>query len=267
VSPWNAYIFSARRIRIAAHVAVVPPTTPTLTPMSMSIQMPQQIRRLAPGISGGPMELLETIQSHHGAMRLPLYAVTVTVPARAHTPVLLILHWHGFRRETAVRVPGVDLPPHAVPGSAVQIDEDWDTVATLDQAMLDAAWQLGAWDVERETRPPWWRLGAPASEALACRRAFGDYPDAGGEETVVAHAPDREDMLRMAANRGYIRWMFRPRKGGVWADIDDEDSTVDLAGGRSLPCPVAPQPCVAGRSGRTVYRLGRVDHLILRDSN
>jgi hypothetical protein len=253
---------------------------------TFSCGMPRSTRaasRVAPGRAGATrpampmgmppnaletsMEILETIQSHHSAMRLPLYAVTITVPARAHTPVLLILHWHGLRRATPVHVPGVDLPPHAVPGSAVQIDEDWDTVATLDQAMLDAAWQLGAWDVEREIRPPWWRLGAPASEALACRRAFGDYPDAAaGEETVVAQAPDREDMLRLAANRGYIRWMFRPRKGGVWAQLDDEDSTVDPAGGRSLPCPVPPQPCVAGRTGRTVYRLGRVDHLILPDS-
>jgi hypothetical protein len=212
------------------------------------------------------MEIFETIQSHHDAMRLPLYAVTVTVPARVNTPALLILHWHGFRRETAVRLPGIDIAPRAVAGSAVQIDQDWDSVAAVDQALLDAAWQLGAWEVERVTRPPWWRLGAPASEALACRRAFGDYPDADGtHDTIVAAAPDREDMMRLAADRGYIRWMFRPRKGGIWAELNDEDSTVDPAGGRRLPCPVPPQPCRAGHNARTVYRLGMVDHLIIPD--
>lgn len=214
------------------------------------------------------MDLFTTIQEHHGAMRLPLYAVTVTAAARVDTPVLLILHWHGFRRETPVRLPGVALPPRPVAGSAVQIDERWDSVAAVDQAMLDAAWQLGAWDVERVTHGPWRRLGAPASEALACRRAFGDYPDADGpEEAVIAEAPDRDAMMEVAARRGYIRWMFRPRKAGLWAWLNDRDSTVDEGGGRALPCPVPPRPWIGGRGNRFVYRLGHVDHIILPDTN
>ncbi len=111
-----------------------------------------------------------------------------------------------------------------------------------------------------------WR---PAGEALACRRAFGDYPDADNEqETVIAEAPDREAMMEMAARRGHIRWMFRPRKAGLWAQLDDEDSTVvDDGGGRPLPCPVAPRPWIGGRGSRFVYRLGHVDHLIVPDTH
>ncbi|ANN68683.1 diguanylate cyclase [Bordetella bronchialis] len=214
------------------------------------------------------MELFETIKAHHDAMRLPLYAVTVTAAARVDTPVLLMLHWHGFRRETPVHVPGVPMPPRPVPGSALQIDAHWDSMATVDQAMLDAAWRFGAWDVERVTHRPWRRLGAPAAEALACRRAFGDYPDAeDGIETLVADLPDRPALMEMAARRGYVRWMFRPRKAGVWSQLGDEDSTVDEGGGRPPPCPVRPRPWMEARDQRFVYRLGRVDRLILPDTH
>lgn len=214
------------------------------------------------------MDLLDTITAHHEAMRLPLYAVTAATAARADTPVLLVLHWHGFRRETPVRLPGVSMPPRPVAGSAIRIDEPWDSIAAMDRAMLDAAWQLGAWDVERVTHRPWRRLGAPASEALACRRAFGDYPDAGpGSETLVDGGADREQLIELAARRGYIRWMFRPRKAGLWAQLDEEDSTVDAGGGRELPCPVAPRACDPARATRFVYRLGFVKRIILPDTH
>jgi hypothetical protein len=213
------------------------------------------------------MDLYETITAHHDAMRLPMYAVTVATAARVDSPVLLILHWHGFRRETPLRVQGVMPPARPVPGSALQIDEHWHSLADLEQSMLEAAWQLGAWDVERVIRPAWRRLGAPAGEALACRRAFGDYPDAEpGSETVLAAAPDRDAMIDAAARRGYIRWMFRPRRAGVWAQLDDDDSTLDVAGGRRLPCPVSPRPWRGEENSRTVYRLGRAAHLIFPDT-
>lgn len=210
------------------------------------------------------MDVFETITAHHKAMGLPMYAVTAAAAARAGAPVLLILHWHGFRRATPLRLADATPPARAVPGSALQIDAPWESPAALDQAMIEAAWQLGAWDVERVVRPAWRRLGAPAAEALACRRAFGDYPDAGpGEETVIAQAPDRDAMIELAARKGYIRWMFRPRKSGLWAQLDDQDDTLDAAGGRPLPCPVAPQPWNGRDSGRAVYRLGRVARLIV----
>jgi len=208
------------------------------------------------------MEIFETISAHSTAMKLPLYAVTVTAVPRASTPVLLIMHWHGFRRETPVGIPGVEMPLRTVPGSAVQINDPWQSVDAIDQAMLNAAWQLGAWDVERLAQPPWWRLGAPASETLACLRAFGEYPDDDGVGAVMVDAPDRGQLMQIAANKGYIRWMFRPRKGGLWEQVADEDSTLAEGSGRTLPCPVAPVP-YSGRGGRTIYRLGRANRLIM----
>src|SRR5690606_33193939 len=119
-----------------------------------------------------------------------------------------------------------------------------------DRATLDAAWQLGAWDVERLACRPWWRLGAPDGEALACHRAFGQYPDDDGG-AVMVDAPDRDALLALAARKGYIRWMFRPCKGGIWEDQDD-DGTLAGDHGRALPCPVPPAPYDAGRASRTV---------------
>lgn len=207
------------------------------------------------------MEIFETITAHRDAMKLPLYAVTVTAVPRADTPLLVIMHWHGFRRETALSLPGVELPPRAVPSSAIQINELWQSVASIDQATLDAAWQLGAWDVERLSCPPWWRLGAPAREVLECHRAFGQYPDDESGCAVIADAPDRDALMEIAARQGYIRWMFRPCKGGLWEGFDD-DGTLAEDHGRPLPCPVAPAPYDAHRAGRTVYRLGRGRGLI-----
>lgn len=210
------------------------------------------------------MEIFDTISAQSKAMGLPLFAVTVAAAAKADTPMILILHWHGFGKETPVSIPGIPTPSRPVAGSALQINQRWNTVESVDQAMLDAAWQLGAWDVERVCGRPWWRLGATDSETLACYRAFGEYPDRDpSQEHVVVDAPDREDVMWLAANRGYIRWMFRPRKGGLWGHVDDEDCTLEEGGGRSLPCPVQPRSFDADRAIRTIYRLGYVDHIIL----
>jgi len=203
------------------------------------------------------MEILQTIQSHATAMRLPLYAVTLSAAAKPDTPLMLILHWHGFRRQSPLRLPGVALPSRPVAGSALQIDEAWTAMESLDQAMLDAAWRLGAWDLERVNHRPWWRLNAPQGETLACRRAFGDYPDNAGEQHLLVQAPDQAAMLELAASRGYVRWLFRPRSAGVWSEMDADDATLEPDGRRSARCPVLPMPYNRHRAGRSVYRLGR----------
>jgi hypothetical protein len=214
------------------------------------------------------MEIFETISEQTRVMDMPLYAVTMAAAARVDTPVLLMMHWHGFQRATPVTIPGVDIPPRALPGSALQLNQRWDSFEALDCAMLEAAWQLGAWDVERLVERPCSRLGADASEALACRRAFADYPDVEvSEDNVVMDAPDRDELLELAARKGYVRWMFRPRKGGIWQSVNDEDSTVAPEGGRSLPCPVGPLPYDVQRPGRLIYRLGRVQRIIIPDTH
>jgi len=212
------------------------------------------------------MNIFETISGQARAMGVPLYAVTATAAARVGTPVLLILHWHGFLRETALSLPGASPPPRPVPGSALQLDGRWASFPDLEAALLDAAWRLGAWDVERVMRRPWWRLGAPAGEALACRRAFGDYPDApAGEEPVLLEAPDRDEMMALAARKGYVRWLFRPRLGGLWGQLGEEDATLDRGDGRAPPCPVPPRGFTRAPS-RQVYRLGRAARLIRVDT-
>ncbi|MDX3905240.1 MAG: diguanylate cyclase [Pigmentiphaga sp.] len=209
------------------------------------------------------MDVFETISAQVTATRLPIYAVTAATVPRRDTPIILIIHWHGFARETPLRLPGIPVPLRSVAGSALQIEARGEGIEEIEQSLLDAAWQLGAWDLERQVGRPWWRLGAPASEALAGHRAFGDYPDADdGEPGVVMEAPDRDELMRMAAHKGYVRWLFRPRKGGLWGEVADEDSTLDSAGGRALPCPFAPYPLETARAGRAVYRLGKVDRII-----
>ena len=217
------------------------------------------------------MNLFETVAAHAAAMRLPLYAVTVTSVVRRADAALLSLHWHGFFRPTPLKMPGVELPPRPVAQSIARLDMSGERPDTLEQALLEAAWQLGAWDLERVVRPAWWRLGAPAAEVSEALRAFGyadeeDAANAKGDmrEHTMAQVPDREAMLREAGRRGYVRWLFRPRKCGIWSAVpDDADDTLDSTGGRTLPCPVVPSPARATVPQRTVYRLGRANAWVL----
>lgn len=203
------------------------------------------------------MDILDTIDAHAAAMRLPLYAVTLTTVARKDTPAVLILHWHGWRRATALQMADVPLPAHTVPGSALRLQVPWDTFEVWDQTALDAAWQLGAWDLERAGHRPWWRLNAPQSETLECYRAFGVYPDIGEAALTADETADTSELLELAAGYGYVRWLFRPRAHGLWRELEDDDGTLEGEDRRTGPCPVRPEPYDRHRPGRRLYRLGR----------
>lgn len=204
----------------------------------------------------------DILQRQMDAFGLPLYAITVSAVPQTNTPLLAILHWHGFRRATPVTIPGIEIPPRPVASSAIQISERWRSFEVIDHALLDVAWQLGAWDLERLERRPCNTIGAPAGEALACRQAFGEYvDDRNGETRLVDEAPYREKLMRLAAENGYMRWTFRPVKGGIWQTVGDPDDTLQPDGGRRPPCPVLPQK--TGRRNHVVYRLGRVRRIIL----
>jgi hypothetical protein len=127
------------------------------------------------------------------------------------TPLLLFLHWHGFRRATPLRLEGVDLPARPVPSSALQFDGPWPTSTSAEEQVLDAAWRLGAWSVERLQQRACNSPGAPASEAYACRLAFGDnaadYPE---EPVLGADLSARARLMGLAAQKGYARWLFQP---------------------------------------------------------
>jgi hypothetical protein len=72
---------------------------------------------------------------------------------------------------------------------------------------------------------------------------------------VVAEAPDADDLVRLAAGRGYLMWVFRPVKGGIWAEYA-QDATLTAEGRRHPPCPHHPIPPTCGGKRKTVYRFG-----------
>ncbi|HKR47681.1 MAG TPA: diguanylate cyclase [Paraburkholderia sp.] len=210
------------------------------------------------------MDLFDRLQEQIDTVRLPLFAVTVTAAAQVNTPLIAILHWHGFRRATPLVLPGIEIPARPVPCTAIQIDAPWQSVEAVDAMLLDAAWQSGAWDVERVERRGCDVIGASAAEAFACRQAFGDYGEDGARDRpLLVDETDREALMQLAASRGYVRWLFRPVKGGLWGTLNEPDDTLDADGGRQPPCPVSPAPRRPGGRGRTVYRLGAVHRVLL----
>lgn len=209
------------------------------------------------------MRILDKITEQISAIGLPLYAVTLTAVPRVDTPLLLMLHWHGFRREVLGRFPGLGTLLFPVPGSALQLNERWQSLAMVESAMLDAAWQLGAWDVERLERRACNHVCATEQEAYECRQAFGEHPlNASEEVQVVADAADRADLMRLGAEVGYLRWLFRPVQGGLWQKTA-EDDTLAPDGSRAPPCPVVPLSPKGGKAARTTYRLGRINRILL----
>src|SRR4029078_4735464 len=105
------------------------------------------------------MKLLERIEDQKAGSGLPLVAITVAAVPCPDTPVILTLHWHGFlaegRREGEESASSV-----VVPSSAIQLNNRWRDLAAVDGAAMEAAWELGAWDVARAERPACARPGA-----------------------------------------------------------------------------------------------------------
>lgn len=202
------------------------------------------------------MKLLERIEDQIAATGLPLVGITVAAVPCPDTPVILTLHWHGFFAGNSREFAGTaSLTP--VPSSALQLNDRWRDLAAVDRAAMEAAWELGAWDVARAERQPCTRPGAPSIEELECLQAFGAFPfgTADGNPMVVAEAPDAEDLLHLATERGYLMWLFRPTRGGLWADFAD-DATLGSQGRRPPPCPHRPIPPRCDGNRRTIVRLG-----------
>jgi hypothetical protein len=203
------------------------------------------------------MEILDCIEDQISATGLPLVGVTLAAVPCPDTPVILTLHWHGFVRENLIDTDGADGVSIApVPSSALQVNERWDDLLAVDCAAMEAAWELGAWDIARAERPGCLRPGASSTEALECRQAFAAFPFAvNGNDIVVADTPDADELLRVAAVRGYLLWQFRPVSGGIWAGVTD-DATLGHDGRRPPTCPHRPLPARCDRNRRTVYRFG-----------
>jgi len=211
------------------------------------------------------MELLERIETQLVSNRLPLVAITVAAVPYANTPVVLTLHWHGFVETRLAEVADANVVAYQpVPSSALQLNERWDRLDELENAVLDVAWELGSWDVARTEALPFVRPGASEQESVECRGAFGSNPVViDGQPPVVADVPDADDLIQAAARAGYLSWLFRPVRGGVWAEVA-EDLTLEEGGYRNPPCPYVALPTrvrQARRPRRVTYQFGRCTRL------
>jgi hypothetical protein len=147
----------------------------------------------------------------------------------------------------------------------LQVNDRWDKFDELENEVLDVAWELGSWDLARTEALPFVRPGASEQESLECMGAFGSLPLAiDGHPPVVAEVPDSGELIEAASRSGYVQWLFRPVRGGVWAEVAD-DITLQEGGYRNPPCPILPAPTRVGhprRSRRVVYQFGRCPRLV-----
>lgn len=207
------------------------------------------------------MRLLDCIETQLIANRLPLIGITVAAVPYANTPVVLTLHWHGFVEARLADVSDANVVAYQpVPSSALQINDRWDRLGDLENEVLDVAWELGSWDLARTEALPFVRPGATEQESLECMGAFGSMPvSIDGHAPVVAEVPDAGDLIEAASRSGYVNWLFRPVRGGVWSTVA-EDATLEEGGYRNPPCPYIATPTRMGRSRRPrriVYQFGR----------
>jgi hypothetical protein len=207
------------------------------------------------------MELLDRIETQLISNRLPLVAITVAAVPYANTPVVLTLHWHGFVEMRLAEVPDANVVAYqSVPSSALQVNDRWDKLDELENEVLDVAWELGSWDLARVEALPFVRPGASQQESFECMGAFGSLPIAiEGQPQIVAEVPDADELIEAASRAGYLQWVFRPVRGGVWAEVA-EDITLQEGGYRNPPCPYLATPARVGRTlrpRRVVYQFGR----------
>ena len=212
------------------------------------------------------MQLLDRIETQLVSNRLPLMGITLAAVPYANTPVVLTLHWHGFVEIRLADVTDANVVAYQpVPSSALQLNDRWDQLGDLENEVLDVAWELGSWDLARIEAPPFVRPGASEQESLECMGAFGTMPlTIDGQPPIVAEVPDSEELIEAASRSGYVQWLFRPVRGGVWADVA-EDVTLEDGGYRNPPCPIIPSPTAFGRprgNRRYVYILGRCPRLV-----
>ncbi len=209
------------------------------------------------------MNLLDLIENQVIANRLPLVAVSLAAVPHTNTPTVLTLHWHGFV-EVKLTDDSNTIGYQPVPSSALQINRRWDRFDDLDGETLEAAWELGAWNLERLEARPFGRMGAPTSETIDGMHAFGSSPLAiDGEAPFVADVPDSDELIDAAGRSGYVQWLFRPVRGGLWSDVAD-DVTLQPGGYRNPPCPIlseAPERRLTPRDRRWVYQMGRSNRI------
>ena len=216
------------------------------------------------------MQLLDAIETQMICNRLPLVGITVSAVPCCNTPIVLALHWHGFvERTLPVPAPeddalsGETVRYEPVPSSCLQLTQRWDRVADLDCAVIEVAWELGAWNLRRTEARPFLRSGAPAAEALECEMVFG-RPGMlhDGLSPAVSEIPDADELVEAAGRMGYLFWKFHPVRGGIWNDGRD-DLTLERGGYRNPSCPAdsvpVENPQTLRRQRQIVYEFGKSD--------
>ncbi|MCY7386505.1 MAG: hypothetical protein LH481_00300 [Burkholderiales bacterium] len=206
------------------------------------------------------MNLLGLIESQLLSNRLPLVAVTLAAVPHTNTPTVLTLHWHGFV-EVRLTQDSETVAYQSVPSSALQVNERWDRFDDLDHAAMETAWELGAWNLERIEAQPFFRPGAASHETVTGMHAFGASPIAiDGDSPILAEVPDSDDLIHAASREGYVHWLFRAVRGGLWAETAD-DVTLEAGGYRNPTCPLLSQPVAAAAfratARKVIYTFGR----------
>ncbi len=161
------------------------------------------------------MHLLDCIETQLVSNRLPLVGITVAAVPYANTPFVLTLHWHGFVETRLADVTDANVVAYQpVPSSALQMNERWDRFEELENAVLDVAWELGAWRLERTEALPFIRPGATAAgiDALPGRlrqpaRADRRPAPRGGR------VPGSGGLIEAASRSGYLRMAVPSRAG------------------------------------------------------
>jgi hypothetical protein len=106
------------------------------------------------------MRIVERIEDQIASTNLPLVGITLAAVPCPDTPVILTLHWHGFIKEKLVDLEEAETVSYTpIPSSALQVNDRWQNLLTVDRAAMDAGWRLGAWDVSRAERPGCMRPG------------------------------------------------------------------------------------------------------------
>ena len=213
------------------------------------------------------MDFLDAIETQMISNRLPLAGISVASLPCEDTPMVLSLHWHGFIEHEVESASQKKFRYEAVPSSCLQVNRRWRSLRELENAIMEVAWELGAWDLTRFEHRPFMRPGASTQEAVEGVMAFGQpHPYFDEELAPVSEVQDAEDMLATAGQRGYLMWRFRPVRGGLWEEVSD-DATLQPGGYRNPPCPELSRDFGdtrwMQRPRKVNYRFGRAARLLL----
>ena len=204
--------------------------------------------------------ILDVIEDQLVANRLPLAGVTVAAIPFPNTPAVVSLHWHAFVETASTPERAAATPYQYAPSSALQINIRWDRFEDMETDVLEASWELGAWDLRRIEARACARPAAPRSEHIECQASFGLSAQAiEGEPVFVAEVCDGPELIDAAARTGYVRWQFRPTWCGLWKDLA-EDVTLEKGGYRNPRCPVAAGAYEPGNARTLLFQLGRLAH-------